>query len=121
MGLRSSYDGVNPWTGGADGGQSDVAAAEDINMVDKAVGYKQWVVTQMVRDWVYDPASNYGMMLLSDQGANQASADTNRIFVPTENADAGKRPKLVVIYSVSGEVPSPEPLTAPAGLRVISP
>jgi len=44
----STYDGVNSWTGGADGGQSDVAAAEDINMVDKAVGYKQWDVTQMV-------------------------------------------------------------------------
>ena len=117
----STYDGVNSWTGGADGGQGDVAAAEDIKMVDKAVGYKQWDVTGMVRDWVSDPAANFGMMLLSDQGVNTASADTNRVFVPTENADADKRPKLVITYSVSGAIEPPAAPTPPVGLRVISP
>ena len=114
----STYDGVNSWTGGADGGQGDVAAAEDIKMVDKAVGYKLWEVTQMVRDWVSNPTSNFGMMLLSDQGENKASPTTNRVFVPTENADAGKRPKLVITYSVSEVIAPPAP---PGGLRVISP
>ena len=114
----STYDGVNSWTGGADGGQGDVAAAEDIKMVDKAVGYKLWEVTQMVRDWVSNPTANFGMMLLSDQGENKASLTTNRVFVPTENADAGKRPKLVITYSVSEVIAPPAP---PGGLRVISP
>ena len=86
-------------------------------MINKTNGYKGWNVTQMVRDWVSSPSYNYGMMLRSDQGANKASSDTNRIFVPTENEDASKRPKLVVVYSVGGGGPSaPAP---PSGVKLL--
>lgn len=112
-----TYDGVNSWTGGADGGQSDTAPAEDVQMVDKTLGYKQWNVTQMVKDWLAAPASNFGMMLLSDQGANKANVDTNRIFVPAENADANKRPKLIVTYTLPDLNPAP---AAPTGIRVLT-
>ena len=114
----ANYDGANPWTGGANGGLNDVAAAEDIQMVDKTIGYKQWDVTQMVQDWVADPASNFGMILASDQGANKASTGTNRVFVPTENADVNKRPKLIVTFSAAAEIDPPP--SAPTGIRVVS-
>ena len=113
----STYDGVNQWTGGANGGQNDIAETEDVKMIDKTDGYKHWDVAQMVRDWVSSPSSNYGMMLRSDQGTNKASSDTNRIFVPTENEDASKRPKLVVVYSAGGGGPSaPAP---PSGVKLL--
>ena len=114
----NTYDGVNSWTGGANGGQNDLATAEDTKMVDKTVGYKQWDVTQMVKDWVAGPSANFGMMLLSDQGSNKASADTNRIFVPTENVDANKRPKLIVTYSV-GDPINNDPPAAPTGIQIL--
>lgn len=113
----ATCDGVTSWTGGADGGQSDVTGAEDTRMVDKSAGYKHWDVTQMVSDWVTAPASNFGMMLLSDKGSNKASANTNRIFVSSEDTDASKRPKLVISYAIGDSDLSPP--AAPKGIRII--
>jgi len=93
----NTYDGTNSWTGGSDGGQSDIAAAEDtqsVNLTDDE--YKTWDVTDMVADWVTTPASNYGMLLNSD---DVASVDSYRFFASTEDTDSSTRPKLIVTYS----------------------
>ncbi|MHC4395701.1 MAG: DNRLRE domain-containing protein [Planctomycetota bacterium] len=106
----NTYDGTNSWTGGADGGQSDIAAAEDtpsVNLTDDE--YKTWDVTDMVADWVSAPASNYGMLLNSD---NDASIDSHRFFASTDANDASTRPKLIVTYSASsppGQATNPNP------------
>jgi len=93
----NTYDGTNSWTGGADGGQSDIAAAEDtqvVNLTDDE--YKTWDVTDMVADWVATPANNYGMLINSD---DDATIDSYRFFASTEDNDSSVRPKLIVTYS----------------------
>jgi len=93
----NTYDGTNSWTGGSDGGQSDIAAAEDTQSVDDTDDeYKTWDVTNMVADWVATPANNYGMLVKSD---NSASVDSYRFFASTEDNDSSVRPKLIVTYS----------------------
>ena len=64
-------------------------------------------MTQMVRDWVSDPSSNYGLLLNSDK---TASANSFRYFASTEATDASRRPKLVITYTSNLE-----PDTTPPG------
>lgn len=99
--IWNAYDGVNAWTGGANGGVQDMASTEDTNTIDKTAGYKPWTVTNMVQNWVSNPSSNFGMMLDSD---STAASDSNRYFRPMEYSNANQRPKLVVTYTI-GEQP----------------
>jgi hypothetical protein len=107
----NTYDGTNSWTGGADGGQSDIAAAEDTQAVNTTNNeYKTWSVTNMVQDWVSTPSSNYGMLVNSDA---VASVNSHRFFASTEVVDASTRPKLIVTYTTGvtppGQASSPSP------------
>ena len=96
----NTYDGSNSWTGGADGGQSDIAAAEDTPAVNRTDGeYKTWRVSNMVQDWVSVPSSNYGMLVNSD---SVASVDSCRFFASTDDVNSALRPKLVITYVSSG-------------------
>ena len=52
----------------------------------------------MVADWVSTPASNYGMLVSSD---DTASIDSYRYFASTEAVDASTRPKLVIAYTIA--------------------
>ena len=91
-----TYNGVNSWTGGADGGQGDTAAAEDTPAVNSTNNqYKSWSVAGMVQDWVSNPSSNFGMLVNSD---GVASSDSCRYFASSEVADNTIRPKLIVTY-----------------------
>ncbi|MHC4739510.1 MAG: LamG-like jellyroll fold domain-containing protein [Planctomycetota bacterium] len=105
----NTYDGTNSWTGGADGGQADTAAAEDTPALNSTNNeYKTWSVTGMVDDWVSTPANNYGMLVNSD---DVASVDSFRFFASTEVADASTRPKLIVTYIAGspGLATNPDP------------
>ncbi|MHC4739209.1 MAG: DNRLRE domain-containing protein, partial [Planctomycetota bacterium] len=105
----NTYDGTNSWTGGADGGQGDTAAAEDTQSVNNTNNeYKTWTVTNMVADWVSTPANNYGMLVNSD---DVASVDSYRTFVSTEDSNTPYRPKLIVTYisGSPGQATSPDP------------
>jgi len=84
--------------------QSDIATAEDVKSVDKTYGYKTWNVTNMVRDWVTNPSTNYGLLLNSD---SVASSGSNRFFASSEASDANQRPKLVVTYTVGDDTTPP--------------
>ena len=105
-----TFDGINPWTGGSNGGAQDLAAPESTTAVDKTVGNRNWNVTQMVQEWVNDPSTNFGLMLNSDL---TAASDSNRYFRSTEHFDSNQRPKLTVTYTV---ITAPK---APKGLRII--
>jgi len=96
-----TYDGVNPWTphqGLYDNiplAQSDIGPAEDTVAVDRTFGYKEWTVTNMVAEWVANPATNRGLLLNSD---SNAATNAYRFFRPSEYAAAAQRPRLVVTF-----------------------
>jgi PKD repeat protein len=116
----NTYDGVNAWTGGANGGAQDMAGAEDTNTLDKTPGYKSWTVTNMVQDWVTNPSSIFGLMFDSD---STASNDSNRDFRPTEFSNPDQRPKLVVTYTIGDDTIPPGDVsgfTATAGAGQVS-
>jgi hypothetical protein len=98
-----TYDGVNEWAGNdicydsIPLAQSNIASSESVNSLDYSLGYKNWDLTSMVRDWVLEPSTNYGMMLNSDA---VASSDSYRYFAATETEDAEKRPELVISFSI---------------------
>jgi len=116
----NTYDGTNSWTGGADGGQSDIASAEDTPSVnDTDEQYKTWDVTDMVADWVATPASNYGMLVNSD---DDASVDSYRFFASNEVTNASTRPKLIVTYTPGtappGQATNPSPANTATNVSV---
>ncbi len=90
-----TYDGTNSWPSGPNP-LGDVAAAETVLPVDLTNNqYKLWTVTNMVADWVAAPASNYGMLVNSDDNAVQ---NAHRYFASSEAVDASTRPRLVITY-----------------------
>jgi hypothetical protein len=112
----NTYDGTNSWTGGADGGQGDTAAAEDTPSVNSTNNqYKTWSVTNMVADWVSAPANNYGMLVNSD---DVASVDSWRYFASTEDSNTPFRPKLIVTYISGGQAGNPSPADSATDVSV---
>jgi hypothetical protein len=92
----NTYDGINSWTGGANGAEQDMDIAEDTQTIDKTFGeYKSWTITNMVADWAANPSENFGIILESD---NQAASDSNRYFASSDHADNNVRPKLIITY-----------------------
>jgi hypothetical protein len=99
-------DGVTGWTPNAccqDGvplAQKDLSPAYDTRQIDKAVGYKVWMLTGMVQEWLADPASNFGVLLNSDTSLPR---DHFRFFASTESPDAALRPFLRIQYALPPE------------------
>jgi hypothetical protein len=94
----NSFDGVNSWSGGSDGGAADLGQAESAVVVGKSVGHKNWSMTQMVQAWVNDPGTNFGLLLSPD---SSAASDSNRYFRSTEYCEPDQRPKLTVTYTIT--------------------
>ncbi|MHC4739706.1 MAG: DNRLRE domain-containing protein, partial [Planctomycetota bacterium] len=108
----NTYDGTNSWTGGGNGGQNDIATAEDIPAVNNTLNeYKTWSVTNMVADWVSAPSGNYGMMVNADTGA---TIDSQRLFASTDDSDSSVRPKLIVTYTTGATPPGQASNPSPA-------
>ncbi len=103
-----TYDGINEWTANSNCydnipmAQADIDTAESIITLDLSRGYKNWSITEMVKDWLENPGTNYGLFLNSDA---TASADSFRSFASSEAVDAATRPRLTVIYSTGGVAP----------------
>ena len=95
------YDGLHGWTPNScclddiPMAQADIAAAEDVVLLDDVPGYKSWTVTQMVQDWVDAPVTHFGMAIDPDDAA---PADDARSFRSNEAPDQGQRPRLVIAY-----------------------
>ncbi len=115
-----TYDGTNSWTANSQCynniplAQADISTAEDSQDIGTDVGYKVWDITNMVKDWVSNPATNYGVLINSD---SQASQDSYRYFASSEYSDSTKRPKLVITYTV-GPVPDTTPPAPPTGVNI---
>ena len=102
-----TYDGINPWT---DSGltpplaQADIQSAVDSQDIDHTLGYKSWNITQIVRDWVSNPETNYGVLINSDPTAN---SDSYRYFTSSDDDNSSHRPKLIVTFFVGDDTEDP--------------
>jgi len=78
-------------------GLADIEEAEDTVALDTTNGYRSWSVKNMVKEWVSDPSTNYGLLINGEDGM---PINTGWGFATTENSDPTIRPKLIVIYSI---------------------
>ena len=119
-------DGVNPWTASdccfsaLPVAQADISPAFDRLAIDKAPGFKSWTVTGMVRQWVADSSSNFGLLLNSDPTRKQ---DRYRIFASADHPTTGLRPYLAIAFHAPTSTDSTRPgvtLTSPEGGATVS-
>ena len=110
----NTYDGLNEWTGGANGGLLDMTPPVSSMALDQNAGYKSWNITGMVQELVPDPSTNFGLIIEAD---GSSIKNRFRSFRPSEYSNQDQRPKLVVTYSTGGDQDRPAP---PTNLRVIS-
>jgi hypothetical protein len=120
-----TFDGVAGWTANAccnnnvPMAQADISSAYNTQTIDQTLGFKSWNLTTMVREWLADPATNFGLLLNSDASK---PADRYRFFASMEHADPTLRPLLRVTYSVPPPDPTPPTvaITAPAAGATVS-
>jgi hypothetical protein len=103
----NSPDAIHAWEGGVGGGGGNLAVPESIVDVGKTHGWVEWNVTNMTKEWIEAPSSNFGVAI--DAGGRK---DSNRYFASFEYPDPGLRPQLVVTYD-------PEPVPV-AGTYTVS-
>ncbi|WDT81372.1 MAG: DNRLRE domain-containing protein [Candidatus Manganitrophus sp.] len=100
----ATYDGTNAWTANSccnnnyPLAQADISAAYDTEAINKTLGNKVWDITAMVREWVSNPSSNFGLLVNSDASKG---ADRYRTFASMEHPTANLRPYLSITYSAS--------------------
>jgi hypothetical protein len=122
----STYDGSTGWSASSccyDGlplAQADISPAYDTQVLDKTNGFKSWVLTPMVQEWVTTPSTNFGVLLNSD--ASKAG-DRYRYFASTRYPDATARPQLRIKYSLGSPADTTRPtvsLTAPGAGAIVN-
>jgi hypothetical protein len=86
-------------------GYRSVSPAYDTRAIDPAPGYKVWTLTEMVQEWIADPATNFGVLLNAE-----ATRDQYRAFGTVDNADDDLRPALLVFYSLAANNQTLAPL-----------
>jgi galactose oxidase-like protein len=108
----STYDGVNGWSpngccrGNVPLAQADISAPVDTRNVDKTPGFKSWDVTSIVRGWLGDRSTNFGLLLNSDASKLR---DRYRSFSSAEDPVVANRPYLTVRYTPPATPPPPPP------------
>ncbi len=118
-------DGTTGWTANAccnnsvPLAQADISAPYDTEAIDKTTGYKTWLMTSMVQEWLANPATNFGVLLNSDAARLR---DRYRSFASMENADATLRPYLAVTYTLpaADTTPPSVSITAPSAGAAVS-
>ena len=79
-------------------GYRTASPAYDTRAIDQSRGYKVWTLTDMVQEWIADPATNFGVLLNTDAST---PGGHYRSFGSTNNVDDALRPALVVWYSLA--------------------
>ena len=114
-------DGTTPWTpsaccyNGVPLAQSDLSGPYASVAVDKTPGFKAWIITTMVREWLASPASNFGLVLNSD--ATKAR-DRYRFFASTKHADVSLWPVMEITYSMPSADTTPPAISAVASSSI---
>ena len=75
-------------------GLADIGPAQDTIALDSQSGYRTWVITDMVQEWINDPTTNLGLLI----AGTPTSTETGRTFAASENPNSSIRPKLVISY-----------------------
>ncbi len=83
-------------------GLADIAPAEDSISLDSQSGYRTWLITNMVQNWVSNPAGNFGLLITGVP----TNTETGRRFAASENQNGSIRPKLVISYIKKPPKPS---------------
>src|SRR5690606_31140626 len=76
--------------------QADITPAYDSAAINKTPGVKTWRLTAMVREWLANPSTNYGVLLNAD---TTRAKDRFRHFASMEHANARLRPSLKITYT----------------------
>src|SRR5438094_2867213 len=106
-----TYDGINSWTpntccyNNIPLAQADISAPVDTKNVDKTPGFKAWDVTSIVRGWLSNPSTNFGLLVNSDPSKLR---DRYRTFSSSEDPVGSNRPYLTVAYTPPAGSPPPE-------------
>jgi hypothetical protein len=81
----------------------DFNGADSATITVTGLGFYQWGSTaEMVNDvqrWLDDPSSNFGWILVGNEGANS----TARRFDARENSSPSARPQLTIVYTTPGQ------------------
>lgn len=88
-------------------GIDHVTAAADSKTVKLPAGWYSFNVTDLVKRWVADPASNYGLMLQARAGTVPTNMEVR--FAARESGEVSSRPKLRVKYLIPPPTPTPTP------------
>lgn len=117
-------DGVSGWKpnsccwNGIPMAQADVSTAYDVESIDKTPGFKTWTITSIVKEWLAQPALNYGLLLDADTSKPK---DHFRYFASMEHPDASQHPYLDISYTLPVDATPPlVSLTAPAANSTVS-
>jgi hypothetical protein len=112
-----------PWTpsgccyNGIPLAQSDISAPYATVSVGSTTGAYSWTITELVREWLADPASNFGLILNSD---TTKAKDTFRYFASMEHSNGGLRPVLEVTYSAGDATAPAVSVTSPTSGATLS-
>jgi hypothetical protein len=96
-----TYDGQNSWTPNTycynyiPMAQADISAEYETKAIDKTAGFKSFDATQLIFDWLANPATNYGLLINADA---TKPADTYRTFSSSRYSVSTRRPYLSVTY-----------------------
>lgn len=87
-----------PWTvGGAGGvGTDHLAEVADLVQIQPVEQWYRFNITNLVRRWVHDPASNFGLVLLARPGDSNANVEAG--FASREHDQPMLRPRLTITY-----------------------
>ena len=91
--VHAMFDTDNWTTAGG-----DFVSSESASTTVDAIGFYTWTGEQMVQDvqgWLDTPASNYGWLVMGDEGTPSSA----KRFDSKENADANNRPVLEITYT----------------------
>ncbi|MEX1020502.1 MAG: DNRLRE domain-containing protein [Litorilinea sp.] len=71
--------------------------------VDSSVGYKEWDITGLVREWQSGAAANHGIIV---EGLEEPT-ENRRQFFARNTGDPNLRPVLIIDYTPTGTIPPP--------------
>ena len=88
------------WTvQGAQGAGSDhMTEAADVQQIEAGPRWYSFAVTALVRLWLNDAASNFGMIVLAQAGDSLSNVEAE--FTSSEYSTQELRPRLMITYSV---------------------
>jgi YD repeat-containing protein len=97
--------------------QSDISPSYVTASVARTTGAYSWTITDMVKEWLADPATNFGLLLNADSSKTK---DAFRYFASMEHSNAALRPVLEITYAGGDTTPPTVNVTSPASGASIS-